>query len=106
MRLVLAQVIRLAALGMAIGLAGALGLTRMLRGLLFGVTPTDPTTFAGVAVLLGAVALLAGYVPARRATKVDPISTLRLEYRWFQPARFRSNNYSCRARSIVWWGGK
>jgi putative ABC transport system permease protein len=66
-------------IGMAIGLAGAFGTTRVLSSLLFGVRPTDLVTFGGVSILLAAVALLASYIPARRATKVDPIVALRYE---------------------------
>ncbi|MEE8587187.1 MAG: ADOP family duplicated permease, partial [Acidobacteriota bacterium] len=65
--------------GTAIGLAGAYGLTRFLSGLLFGITATDPVTFAAVSLLLLAVAFLACYLPARRATRVDPLAVLRYE---------------------------
>ena len=78
-RLVVGQGLFLTALGIAIGVAAALGLTRFLASQLFGVTPTDPVTFAGVPALLAAVALLACYLPARRATRVDPMVALRYE---------------------------
>ncbi|PYV31289.1 MAG: hypothetical protein DMG09_26065, partial [Acidobacteria bacterium] len=78
-RLVLAQGIRLVATGIFAGLTGAFALTRALSSLVYGVSVTDPVTFAGIAVLLGAVALLACYLPARRAAKIDPIAALRCE---------------------------
>jgi putative ABC transport system permease protein len=75
--LVLKEGLRTAGAGIALGLAGALALTRSLQSLLFGVTAHDPIVFAGVAAVLLAVALLACYIPARRATQVDPIVALR-----------------------------
>ena len=74
---VLRQGLGLAAAGAGLGLAGALALSHSLAGLLYGVRSTDPPTFAGVACLLVVVALLASYVPARRATRVDPMTALR-----------------------------
>jgi len=65
--------------GMAVGIAGAFALTRVLSSLLFGITPTDPVTFIAVPLLLAAVALLATYIPARRAVRVDPMIALRYE---------------------------
>jgi predicted permease len=79
MTLVLRQGLVLTALGIASGLACAAAVTRYLEAMLFGVTPLDPTTFIAVSVLFAAVAALAAWIPARRATKVDPMIALRCE---------------------------
>jgi len=79
MRLVLGQGMLLVLIGVAVGLALSFGLTRIMASLLYGVTATDPVTFVSVAVALSLVALLANYIPARRATKVDPLIALREE---------------------------
>jgi len=79
LRIVLGRGMVLALLGIGLGLAGAFLLTRLLDTLLFGVTPTDPLTFVVVSFLLVAVAFLASYLPARRATQVNPIEALRFE---------------------------
>jgi putative ABC transport system permease protein len=79
LRLILGQGLRLAAVGVALGLVGAIAFTRLLKGLLFGISASDPWTFAVIAALLVGVALLACWIPARRATKVDPLRALRYE---------------------------
>lgn len=79
LRWVLQQGMRLIAIGVGVGLLGALTLTRLLRGMLFSIAPTDPITYVSLAALLAGVALVACYIPARRATKVDPMIALRHE---------------------------
>jgi predicted permease len=77
-RSILLQTLGLAGIGMIIGIVASWVLARMLSGLLFGVTSSDPVTFAGMLVILTAVAALAGYLPARRASRIDPMSALRM----------------------------
>jgi putative ABC transport system permease protein len=79
LRMFVKQGMSLVAIGALIGLLGALALTRVMKSLLFGVSATDPLTFAGVALLLALIALTACHLPARRATKVDPLVALRCE---------------------------
>ena len=79
LKLVLSQGMMLTLIGVVIGAGGAIWLTRLMKTFLFGVSATDPATFIAIALLLAAVALLASYVPARRATKVDPLVALRYE---------------------------
>jgi ABC-type antimicrobial peptide transport system permease subunit len=78
-RLVLGEAGRLAVFGIAIGLACALAVTRLMQGLLFGVAPWDAATLAGVATVLGGCALVASYLPARRAASIDAAEALRSE---------------------------
>jgi len=77
LKLVLSRAMALAALGIGIGVVGAVALTRYLTTLLFGVKPIDVVTFVGVALVLSAVVFIACLVPARRATKIDPLQALR-----------------------------
>jgi predicted permease len=77
-RVILLQTLALAGMGMVVGALASWALARMLSGLLFGVTSSDPLTFAGMLVILTAVAALAGYLPARRASRIDPMSALRM----------------------------
>ncbi|MGH9434940.1 MAG: FtsX-like permease family protein, partial [Terriglobia bacterium] len=79
LRLVLKDSAKLVSLGLVVGMPLALGLARFLSSMLYGVRPADPLTFIGVAILLTLVALLACYVPAHRASKVDPMIALRHE---------------------------
>ena len=79
LRLILGQGLRLAVAGVALGLLAAIAFTRLLKGLLFGISASDPWTFVVIAALLVGVALLACWIPARRATKVDPLEALRYE---------------------------
>ena len=78
-QLILGETVRLAGIGVAIGFVGALVATRLARSLLYGVTATDPVTFGGMIAVLGCVALLAGYLPALRAGRIEPVTLLRSE---------------------------
>jgi putative ABC transport system permease protein len=78
-RLILRQALQLAGAGVALGVLGGLAATRLMESVLFGVVPTDPLTFLAVPVLLGAVAVLASWLPARTATRVDPLTALRAD---------------------------
>jgi len=79
LQMVLRQGFRLAAIGVAIGVGAAMAVARLMTSLLYGVSAGDPLTFTGVAVLLSCVALMACYIPARRAMRVDPLVALRYE---------------------------
>jgi putative ABC transport system permease protein len=79
LRMILGQGLLLAVLGVGLGIAGALSLKGMVKSLLFGVTPADPVTFAAVGSVLIGAAIVASYLPARRAASIDPIEALRIE---------------------------
>ncbi|MDP2390702.1 MAG: FtsX-like permease family protein, partial [Acidobacteriota bacterium] len=79
LRLVVRQGVTLALIGVAVGVVGAFGATRVIASILYNVTPSDPISFIGVALFLTAIAFIASYLPARRATTVDPIVALRNE---------------------------
>src|SRR4029079_14629216 len=102
LRLVLGQGVRLAAIGVVLGLIGAFGVTRYLKTILYNVTPTDLVSFAGVAGFLTLVAIIASYVPARRAMAVDPLIALRNEER----RAFRKRSRFRRVRSPTRLAGR
>jgi ABC-type antimicrobial peptide transport system permease subunit len=77
--LVVRQGMTLAAIGITVGLLGAFGVTRVVSSLLIGISPTDPLSFAGVPLFLATIAFLASFIPARRATHVDPLIALRAD---------------------------
>jgi ABC-type antimicrobial peptide transport system permease subunit len=79
LRLVFGEAVKLVGVGVGLGLAGAVLLTRLIANLLYGVAPFDATTLASVSILLAGVALVASYVPARRAANINPIDSLRYE---------------------------
>ena len=79
LRMVVGQGMALAAIGVAIGLMGAFALTRLMSKLLFGVSATDPIIFVTIAGILAFIALIASYIPAYRASKIDPVIALRYE---------------------------
>jgi len=76
---VISKTLRMAAIGIAVGVVGSVAVAHLIASLLFGTAPTDPTTFVAMAILLGAVAVLAGYLPARRASRINPMVALRNE---------------------------
>jgi putative ABC transport system permease protein len=78
-RLIVGQGMRVVAVGVAVGLAGALLVTRLMTNVVYGIRVTDPVTYAAVSVLLVVVALVASYVPARRATRIDPLASMRTD---------------------------
>lgn len=78
-RMLMGRVLALVVLGLALGLAGAAMLARLMESLVFGVTPHDPVTYGQVSAILGLTAICAGYLPARRITRIDPASALRAE---------------------------
>jgi ABC-type antimicrobial peptide transport system permease subunit len=77
--ILIGQGLRLVLIGLGLGLTAAFAVTRELSSVLYGIQPTDLLTFAGVSLLLGCVAVLASYIPARRATSIDPMQALRAE---------------------------
>ena len=77
--LVVGEGLKLSAAGIVVGLAGALAITRVMASLLVGVNPTDPVTFAAIVVLFAVIAVTASWVPARRASRLDPMSAIREE---------------------------
>jgi putative ABC transport system permease protein len=79
LRLILRQAMTLTAIGLAVGAVGAVVVTSLIRQQLFEVSPTNPLTYASIAALLLGTALMASYVPARRATRIDPVGALRQE---------------------------
>jgi ABC-type antimicrobial peptide transport system permease subunit len=79
LRLIIGEGMRVVAIGVVAGLGGALLVTRLMTSVVYGVRVTDPMTYAGVAALLTAVALLASYIPARRATRIDPLTAMRTD---------------------------
>jgi len=79
LRQILGEGMSMVTIGLALGLGGAVAATRLVKGFLYDVTTTDPLTFAGAALLLAGVALLANYLPARRASRTDPLLALRCE---------------------------